>query len=465
VTRASGSRPRVGIVGLGYMGLATGLGFAAHGLRVTGFDVKEEIREAVRRGEAPYHEPGLDRVLRAQRKAGRLGVAETTEELVRTSEAIFLCVPTPSRPSGRIDLRPLRQSVVDVARALRPLSGYRLVVVKSTVVPGTTESIVTPLLRRRSGRPPELLGVASNPEFLAEGSMVHDALSPERIVVGVADSRALAVLHRAYRPFRAPLIALTPSGAELVKYSANAFLALKVSFANEIARLSDRLGANVDEVMEAVGRDARIGPRFLSAGPGFGGSCFAKDLKALTVRSRDLGVRLRSTEVALRINAEQLAYVRGVIRSAVGPLSGKRIALLGLSFKAGTDDVRETRALPIAAGLVEEGARVQGHDPVAIDNFRSLWQTTRISSRGRLDFCTTVEETLLGADAAILQADWPEYSRWPAAWTSLMRRPVLVDLRRAVDPARARRAGLMVIGIGAGTGQRSSVPATSEPMA
>ena len=453
--------PRIGIVGLGYMGLATGLGFAAHGLRVTGYDVKPGIRDAVRRSESPYREPGLDGLLRAQRKAGRFRVADTAEELVGDSDVIFLCVPTPSRPSGRIDLGPLRQSVLDVGRAIRRVTVYRLVVVKSTVVPGTTESMVAPLLWMRARRTSDLLGVATNPEFLAEGSMVRDAVSPERIVIGTMDAKSLAILRRAYRPFGAPLLALSPSGAELAKYSANTFLALKVSFANEIARICDRLGANVDEVMEAVGRDGRIGPKFLSAGPGFGGSCFAKDLKALAVRSRDLGCRLRSVEAALRINDEQLTYIRDLIRSSVGPLSGKQIALLGLSFKAGTDDVRETRALPIAQGLVAGGAMVRGHDPVALENFRSLWEATPASSQGRLELCASAGEALAGADAAILQADWPEYVRWPPAWTNRMRRPILIDLRRAVDPVRARRTGLTVVGIGAGV--RRAPPVQGAP--
>ncbi len=450
MTRGGSPAVRVGIVGLGYMGLATGLGFAAHGASVVGYDVKPEIRRSIELGRSPYRESGLGALLRAQRRSGRLRVVETPRDLVGAADGIFLCVPTPAGPTGRIDLRPLEGAVRDLGSALRDTRGYRIVVVKSTVVPGTTESLVAPELRRRSKRRPEGLGVASNPEFLAEGSMVHDAVSPERIVVGTRDARALAWLRRAYRPFGAPILALTPSGAELVKYSSNAFLALKVSFANEVARLADRLGSNVDEVLEAVGRDSRIGPRFLRAGPGFGGSCFEKDLRALAARSRELGVRLRSAEAALRINEEQLAYVLGLIRAAVGSLRGKRIALLGLAFKAGTDDVRETRALPIVQRLVAEGALVRGHDPGALDNFRRLWQREAGRGRGRLDLVSSVDEALEGADAAVLQADWPEYSRWSARWTRRMRHPVLLDLRRAVDRERVADSGLTVIGLGAG---------------
>jgi len=442
--------PRIGIVGLGYMGLATGLAFAAHGARVVGYDLKPAVRSSVAAGRAPYREVGLAELLRDQRRTGRFRVVDGLSSLVAESEGIFLCVPTPSRPSGRIDLGPLRRSVAEVGRALRVPSGYRVVVVKSTVVPGTTSTVVAPSLARHSRRDSSQLGVAANPEFLAEGSLVRDATAPERIVVGTSDRRALAWLRRAYRGFGAPILALSPSGAELVKYSSNAFLALKVSFANEIARLSDRLGVPVDDVMAAVGRDSRIGARFLRAGPGFGGSCFEKDLRALAARSRELGVRLRSAEAALRINAEQLDYVRALVRSALGPLRGRRIALLGLAFKAGTDDVRESRALPIAADLVASGAIVRGHDPAARATFQSAWDRSGPRGPGRLELCESVGAALSGADGAILQADWPEYARWPAAWTRAMRRPVLLDLRREVDPDSAGRNGLTIVALGAG---------------
>jgi len=444
------NRPVVGIVGLGYMGLASGLGFAAHGYTVLGYDVKIEVRDSVRRGNAPYSEPGLQELLRRERSRERFRVVDSPEELVRAAEGIFLCVPTPSGRGGRIDLRPLLRCVAEVGEALRLAHGYRVVVVKSTVVPGTTEGVVAPALYRHSGRGRLELGVASNPEFLAEGSMVEDALRPDRVVVGASDVKTERWLRRLYQPFDAPIFGLTPAGAELVKYSSNAFLALKVSFANEISRLSDRLGANVDDVMEAVGRDPRIGLRFLHAGPGFGGSCFDKDLRALSSRARQLGIRLRSAEAALEINDDQLAYVLKLLRSVVGPLGGRRIALLGLSFKAGTDDTRESRALPIARYLVAEGATVRGHDPVALGNFRAAWRRMPHSGRGHLDLCRTVEEALTRADAAVVQVDWPVYLDWKRSWTERMARPLLVDLRRALRPSAARRAGLTVVGMGAG---------------
>lgn len=450
---------RVGIVGLGYMGLATGLAFSAYGHRVFGYDIKPEVRRAVRAASSPFQEPGLEALLRREVRSHRFRVVESTEDLVGQSEGIVLCVPTPRRSSGRIDLGPLKRTVGEVGASLRSVDGYRLVVVKSTVVPGTTEEVVTPIVRHRSAKTAAEVGVAANPEFLAEGSLVHDALHPHRVVIGTHDLRARAWLRRAYRPFRAPVYSLSPSGAELVKYSSNAFLALKVSFANEIARLADRLGVNVDDVMEAVGHDPRIGQRFLRAGPGFGGSCLEKDVRAFVTCSADLGVHLRTGRTALQVNDEQLAYAVDLVRSEVGSLSGKTLAILGLSFKAGTDDVRETRAVPLARALLDAGAKVRGHDPVAIENFERLW--TDLYGRGDtgVRLCPTVEETLAGADAAILQADWPLYLRWTRAWTGLMRRPLLVDLRRAVDPRTAARRGLALVGLGAGNAPRAGGPA------
>jgi len=213
--------------------------------------------------------------------------------------------------------------------------------------------------------------------------------------------------------------------------------------------------------MKAVGRDPRIGPRFLRAGPGFGGSCFDKDLRALVSRGRELGIRLRSADAALDINDDQLAYVLGLIRSAVGPLDGRKVAVLGLSFKAGTDDPRESRALPIVRHLVAEGAIVRGHDPVALDSFRALWQRSSRPRQGRFVLCRSVTEALRDVDAAVLQVDWPEYSAWKRSWTEWMARPLLIDLRRAVRPATARRAGLTVVALGAG----KLPPATGEGVA
>src|SRR5271155_1177676 len=382
----STARPVVGIGGLGYMGLATGLGFAHRGVSVLGYEVRPEIRTALRRGRTPIFEPGLPQLLRAQRRNGRFDLVDSWDELAGRCDVIYLCLPTPARPDGRIDLGPLRTGTTSLAEALRGRRAYRLVVVKSTVVPGTTDGVVRPLLEKVSGRDGKTLGVAANPEFLAEGSMVRDATSPARIVLGTSNRRDERLLRRVYARFTSKLVVLSPTEAELTKYSSNAFLALKVTFANEVSRLAERVGASIDPVMGAVGLDPGVGPRFLSAGPGFGGSCFEKDVLAFATSSRSRGVRLRLIEALVPSNEDQTDHAFELLREGAGPLRGRTVALLGLAFKAGTDDVRESRALPLATETVRAGARLRLHDPVAMRKFRDLWSVPG-GSAGRMVRC------------------------------------------------------------------------------
>ncbi len=438
----------VGVAGLGYMGIATALGFARHGVPVRGFDIRPELLRSLRRTELPIHEEELGELLRDEMRSGRFQVVGTWEEMVDASPIIFLCLPTPRRSSGRIDLAPLRAGLRQLGSALRRVREYRLVVVKSTVVPGTTQGVVRPLLERSARKGPGELGVAVNPEFLAEGTMVRDALEPARIVIGIENAADEARLRRVHATFPAPVIAVSPTGAELVKYASNAFLALKVSFANEISRLAERTETDVGEVMAAVGLDPRIGPRFLSAGPGFGGSCFEKDVRALIARGTDLGVDLRLLKATLAANAAQTRHAADLALGALGDPHGSAVALLGLSFKPGTDDVRESRALPIAETLARAGARVRVHDPVALERFKEAARQTIPEWADRLEFCVTVEDALRGADLAVLHTDWTEYSRWPSEWSRLMRRATVVDLRRALPVEVRSRGDFKWIGLG-----------------
>ncbi len=457
--------PTVGVVGVGYMGIATALAFAHRGRHVYAYDVNPRVRSALRAGRSPYREEGLEELLRSEVGAGRFTVVDSMSKLARSAQCIFLCVPTPSGPGGRIDLSFLRTAVLQLGGVLRAVHEYRLVVVKSTVVPGTTDSLVEPLLRKSSGLGPDALGVAASPEFLAEGRMVRDSLDPDRIVVGANDPRNFPWIARAYAGFTAPILELRPSEAELVKYASNTFLALKISFANELSRWTERLGGDVDEVARAVGADSRIGAPFLRAGPGFGGSCFEKDLRASWNRAGELGLRARSAEAALTINREQVQHVFELIAKAAAPLRGKTVAVLGLAFKAGTDDVRESRAFPIVERLLRAGAHVRVHDPQALENFRREWQHRRGLRHEALVFSSSAERSLRGADLAVLQADWPEYLDWPAAWSRSMRTPLLVDLRRAVPPATSGLAGLKVVALGVGTEPAWTSPTVTTPMA
>jgi UDPglucose 6-dehydrogenase len=448
--------PVVGIAGLGYMGLATGLGFAERGVPVVGYELRPDVRAALARGTTPIHEPGLRPLLRRALRGRRFRVVDSWDALVRSADVIFLCLPTPRSPDGHIDLRPMRRGLSELGEALRQVTGKRLIVVKSTVVPGTTTEVVRPELERIARRRPPRLTVASNPEFLAEGSMVRDVLEPERIVLGVDRPADEHTLRAIYRRFPAPVIALTPTGAELVKYASNAFLALKVTFVNEVARIAEAVGTDVDPVAAAVGLDSRIGPKFLQAGPGFGGSCFEKDVRALVARAGDVGVRPRTLASLIPSNEDQTVHAFEVVRAATGPLRGRRVALLGLAFKAGTDDVRESRAFPLLRSLRAHGAVVRVHDPVALEGFRRLWKEEGGSSR-RVRYTAKVADALRGADVAVIQTAWPEYLRFPPKWTRLMRRPLVVDLRRALAPSIRRRRDLTWVGLGTSSARRGRV--------
>lgn len=396
VTGRGHSHPTVGILGVGYMGIATGLAFAHRGRTVFAYDLNPNVRSSLRRGRSPYREEGLQALLRTEARRGRFRVVDDVRALAEAADCIFLCLPTPPARNGKIDLGPMRTAARALGSALRSVRRYRLVVVKSTVVPGTSIEVVEPLLRRASGKGPNSLGVAANPEFLSEGRMVHDALYPERIVIGTTDAHSHRELRAAYEGFEAPVLELSPSGAELVKHASNAFLALKVSYANELSRWTERLGENVDDVVAAIGADPRIGVAFLRAGPGFGGSCFDKDLRAFHHRGEELGIPIRSAETALAINVDQTTHAFELVRVAAGTLRGKTVAMLGLAFKAGTDDVRESRAFPIAERLLTAGARIRFHDPAALSKFEREWRRRAASSPGRVTFSASVPRTLRG---------------------------------------------------------------------
>ncbi|MCI4324314.1 MAG: UDP-glucose/GDP-mannose dehydrogenase family protein [Thermoplasmata archaeon] len=461
--KSSGSSPppTVGVLGLGYMGLASAAAFARRGVQVTGYDVVADRRETVRSGSSPFHEEGLGELVASETASGRLRVVDSIGEVVASSEILFLCLPTPPLPNGRIDLGPIEKGARDLGAAIAHADGFRLVVVKSTVVPGTAERVLAPILRSSAGKGPEELGVASNPEFLAEGTMVADALHPDRIVVGVEDTRSAKLLQALYAVFDSPLVVVTPAGAEMTKYAANSFLAMKISFANEISRFSERVGVDVDDVVRGFGSDPRIGERFLRAGPGFGGSCFSKDVRAFVRSARDQGVRLRLAEQIVGANDDQTLHAATLVRDQLPPGAGATVALLGLSFKEGTDDLRESRALPIAQELARHGVRVRAHDPAALAGFRRWLAAEPASVQSVVTAVDTVEEALRGADAAVLQVPWPEYLAWPSSWTRRMRRPVLVDLRRAFPQARAASQKLRLVRLG--DGRTIHAPETPSP--
>jgi UDPglucose 6-dehydrogenase len=444
----------VGISGVGgHVGIAMGVAFAHFGHRVVGWEVVESRRQDVARGRAPFFDPGLDEELAGAVKGHTLSVAKSHEAFVRGADVIFLCLPTPSRPDGSVDLSFLEDEAARIGQLLPRLHRWKLLVIKSTSPPGTTARIEEIVARSSGLAAGQAFSVACNPEFLAEGSMVQDALTPSRIVLGVSDGRSEQALREVYGGFPSERVVLPPASAELVKYASNALLAVKVSFANEIARVAEKVGADVYPVMEAVGLDPRLGPHFLKAGPGFGGSCFPKDLKGLVALARQLHSPIPVTEGALSVNESQARHVVDLAEGAVGgSLAGREVALLGLAFKAGTDDVRESRAYPILGELLKRGALVRLHDPRAAEAFREGLPALLAGDAGaRAQFCNTAQEALAGADVALLQCDWPEYRDLPVgAWKEL-RGKVVVDSRRSVDPRTLRKAGLRYVALGLGT--------------
>lgn len=450
---------QVTVVGAGYVGLTTGAVLAYLGHRVTVVDLDQARVEGLRAGKVPFFEPHLEEILGLSQ--GRLTFTSRYEEAIPKAEAVFVAVGTPPGPDGAPDLSQVRSAAQGIGQHLGP--GFTVVVNKSTVPVGSgnyVEALVRRAYWETHGEEPRAFAVASNPEFLREGQAVYDSLYPDRIVVGAEDRRALEVLRELYEPIleqsfppppflprpermgAVPLITTDLASAELIKYGANAFLAMKISFINELAALAERVGADIREVARGIGLDSRIGPRFLQAGLGWGGSCFPKDTLALVAMGREYGVSMPLVEATREVNALQRRRVVDKLLGELKTLKGRSIALLGLSFKPHTDDLRESPALELAALLVERGAFVRAHDPVAIP------RAQREVSLG-LEYAKTPEALLRGADAAVLATDWPEYRTWP--WETLrefMRTPLVVDARNHLDRDRLVAAGYRYLGIG-----------------
>jgi UDPglucose 6-dehydrogenase len=454
---------KVTVMGTGYVGLTTAVSLAYLGHEVVGVDVDEKKVHALRRGEPHFWEPHLKELMSLA--SSRLAFSTLTEEAFSQSQVIFIAVGTPPSIDGSPDLSQVRNAAEFIGQHLG--KGFTVVVNKSTVPVGSG-NYVEALIRRafreaHGGEPVGRLAVASNPEFLREGRALYDSFYPDRIVVGTEDRQAIEILHELYEPIleqsftppsflprpermgAVPFITTDMASAELVKYGANAFLALKVSFINELARLAEKVGADIREVARGIGLDSRIGTRFLQAGLGWGGSCFPKDTAALLSMGQEYGLRLPITEAAREVNYIQRAWVVDKLLGELKTLKGKSIALLGLAFKPYTDDLRESPALDLARLLLERGAFVRAHDPVAL-------------SRARREVILPIEysedpNTLLaGADAVILATDWPEYRTWPwADLKPLMHTPLIMDGRNLLDGKILAALGYRYLGMGVPT--------------
>ncbi|MFH0295621.1 UDP-glucose/GDP-mannose dehydrogenase family protein [Bradyrhizobium sp. 31Argb] len=416
---------RIAMIGTGYVGLVSGACFADFGHHVTCVDKDVEKINALRRGEIPIFEPGLDALVASNVKARRLDFTTDLKDPVAEADAVFIAVGTPSRRGdGHADLSYVYAAAREIAGALK---GFTVVVTKSTVPVGTGDEVERLI---REANPAADVAVASNPEFLREGAAIRDFKFPDRIVVGTSDERARKVLGDVYRPLslnQAPLMYTARRTAELIKYAANAFLATKITFINEIADLSEKVGADVQEVARGIGLDNRIGSKFLHAGPGFGGSCFPKDTRALIKIAQDHDVNLRIVEAVLGVNDNRKRAMARKVVNLAGNLRGKTVAVLGLTFKPETDDMREAPSIPIVTGLLDMGAKVRAHDPVGIEQARKELPD--------IEYCDDPYECVTGADAMVVVTEWVQYRTLDLErLKSLLRQPVVVDLRNIYRP-------------------------------
>ncbi|MCY3020222.1 MAG: UDP-glucose/GDP-mannose dehydrogenase family protein [Planctomycetota bacterium] len=430
---------RITIVGSGYVGLVAGTCFAENGNDVVGLDVDAPKVERLSRGELPIFEPGLHDLFARGLREGRLRFTTSYDEAVKHAGVLFLCLPTPPADDGSADTRHVLSAVREIAKRM---DGYKLIVSKSTVPIGTYAELVAEVRKYYKGE----FSVASNPEFLKEGAAVDDFLRPDRVVLGVADDRAWEILSALHEPFvrtGAPILRMDPASAELTKYAANCFLAAKISFMNEIARLCERTGADVDQVRTGMSKDPRIGSAFLFAGMGYGGSCFPKDTRALVQSGRKFGLEMRIAGAAEQVNeGQKLVLLPKLLAHFGGSLAGRTIAIWGLAFKPRTDDIRDAPALALIERLLAEGARVRAFDPEAMENVKR-------ALGDRITCVPRAYDALQDADALVLATEWNEFRQpdWERVKT-LLRTPVIFDGRNIYRPDLLRKQGFTYYGIG-----------------
>lgn len=432
---------RIAVVGGGYVGLVTGACFAELGMDVAVVESQPAKLSALLAGGIPIYEPGLDRLVAENVLSGRLTFGSDITEAVVGAEAVFIAVGTPTKPDdGRADLSYVFAAAEQIADCL---TDYTVIVTKSTVPIGTGKRLIE-LIRARA---PNLdFDIASNPEFLREGNAIEDFMQPDRVVIGTSSERARNILKELYRPLdrtETPILFTGLETAEMIKYAGNAFLAMKVTFINEIADLCEKLNANVHEVAQGMGLDRRIGSRFLHPGPGFGGSCFPKDTLALKFIAEDAGAPSQLVEATVAVNdARKIRMAERVVEACDGSVLGKKIAILGLTFKPKTDDMRESASIPILQHLVANGAIIQAYDPEGMDQAKPLLPASVI-------YCMDAFDAARDADALVVITEWNEFrALTPERLRELMAGNTIVDLRNIYDPAAMRRVGMRYSSIG-----------------
>lgn len=431
---------KIAMIGTGYVGLVSGACFAEFGPDVVCVDLDGAKVERLRRGEIPIYEPGLDDLVAKGVKSGRLTFTTSLTDAVAGADAVFIAVGTPSRRGdGHADLRFVEAAAAEIAKAL---TAYAVVVTKSTVPVGTGRRVAEII---RAENPLADFDVVSNPEFLREGSAIGDFMRPDRVVIGAETERAQAVMREIYRPLylmETPVLMTTLETAELTKYAANAFLATKISFINEIADLCEKVGANVQDVARGMGFDGRIGKKFLHAGPGYGGSCFPKDTMALVRTAQEFGSPIRIVEAVVQVNdTRKGAMASRVIQACGGSVRGKTVAILGVAFKPNTDDMRDAPSLAIIPALQDAGAAVRAYDPAAMDEASHLLP--------HVTWATDAYDAATGADAVVLVTEWNEFRALNLSrLIEIMRTPTMVDLRNVYRPDEVRDAGFQYHSVG-----------------
>ncbi|MBI5755659.1 MAG: UDP-glucose/GDP-mannose dehydrogenase family protein [Nitrospirae bacterium] len=428
------------VIGAGYVGLVTGTCFAEFGINVTCVDMNESKVDLLNKGVVPFYEPGLEELIRKNVNEGRLRFSNNTAEAVTNSEVILIAVGTPSLEDGSADL-----SYVDaVARTIgENLNGYKVIVTKSTVPVGTGERIrnIIREIRKDNGQ----FDIVSNPEFLREGSAIEDFMRPNRIVIGSSSERASSMVKDLYSPLyliETPFIITDIETAEMIKYASNVFLATKISFVNEIANLCEKVGANVQLVAKAMGLDGRIGPKFLHPGPGFGGSCFPKDARALLQIAESHGYDFKIARSVIEVNITQRERMVAKIEHALRGVGGKTLGVLGLSFKPNTNDIRESPAISIIHGLLDIGAFIRVYDPTAMEDAKRVLGQT-------VTYCSDAYDAANGSDAVILVTEWNQFRNLELnRLKGLLKHPVFIDLRNVYEPERMRKNGFDYYSVG-----------------
>lgn len=440
---------RISVIGMGFVGLCSAVCFADRGYETYVSTLNQERASLVSKGVPPFFEPKLKEFLQRVLERRSLKVVIGREEAILNSDISFITVGTPSNPDGSINLSYVRDTIIDCAKALRENELKHLIVIKSTVLPGTTGGLIKRLTEVNSGKKcGEDLLLCFNPEFLREGSAIYDTLHPDYIVIGECDEKSGDVLEKFYRDFYKdtlpPMIRTNPATAELIKYANNAFLATKISFINSIANICERIPeVDVTVVAKTIGLDERINPKFFNAGLGWGGSCLPKDIKALIAFSRELKYEPEMIRSVWDVNESQVELVTERIKKELGELNNKRIAILGLSFKPNTDDVREARSIKIIDKLLEEGAKIVAYDPQAIPKIQTIFGQ-------RVEYAPSAIDCLKNADCCVLVTEWDEFKElYPEDFAKNMRRPILIDGRRIYDPRKFAKE-VRYIGIGFG---------------